>query len=46
MMEEAWLSCEGRDLSADDPRSNLQIILLNGLILGDPRGKFTTLCKN
>ena len=33
------------DLNAGDPGSNPQLRLLNEFFLGDPRGKFTTLCK-
>ena len=31
------------DLNAEDLGSNPQLGLLNGFVLGDPRGKFTTL---
>ena len=33
------------DLDAEDPGSNPRLGLLNEFALGDPRGKFTTLCK-
>ena len=33
------------DLNTEDPGSNPRLGLLNGFVLGDPRGKFTTLCK-
>ena len=32
-------------LNAGDPHSNPRLGLLNEFVLGDPRGKFTTLCK-
>ena len=34
-----------RDLNTEDPGSNPRLRLLNELVVGDPRGKFTTLCK-
>ena len=33
------------DLNAGDPGSNPRLGLLNEFVLGDPRGKFTMLCK-
>ena len=33
------------DLNAEDPGSNPRLRLLNEFVLGDSRGKFTTLCK-
>ena len=33
------------DLNTEDPGSNPRLRLLNGFVLGDTRGKFTTLCK-
>ena len=33
------------DLNAEDLGSNPQLGLRNEFVLGDPRGKFTTLCK-
>ena len=33
------------NLNAGDPGSNPRLGLLNEFVLGDPRGKFTTLCK-
>ena len=33
------------DLYTEDSGSNPRLGLLNGYILGDTRGKFTTLCK-
>ena len=36
---------EGGDLNAGDPGSNLRLGLLNVFVLGDPRNKFSTLCK-
>ena len=43
--EAAWLSVKVGDLNAGDPGSNPRLRLLNEFVLGDPRGKFTTLCK-
>ena len=31
------------DLNGEDPGSNPRLGLLNGFVLGDPRGKLTTL---
>ena len=39
--ESAWLS--GQDLDAEVPGSNPQLGPMNEFVLGDPRGKFTTL---
>ena len=36
---------EVRDLNAEDPGSNPLLGLLNEFVLGDPKGKFTMLCK-
>ena len=33
------------NLNAEDPGSNPRLGLLNEFVLGDLRGKFTTLCK-
>ena len=33
------------DLNTEDPGLKSRLGLLNGFVLGDPRGKFTTLCK-
>ena len=33
------------DLNAGDPGTNPRLGLLNGFVLGDPRGKFTMLRK-
>ena len=33
------------DLNAEDLGSNPQLGLMNGFVIGDPRDKFTTLCK-
>ena len=33
------------DLNAEDPGSNPGLGLRNGFVLGDPRDKFTTHCK-
>ena len=38
----AWLS---RDLNTEDPGLNARFWLPNGFVLGDPRSKFTMLCK-
>ena len=44
LMEAAWLSGQSWGLECGRPGSNPRLGLLNEFVLGDPRGKFTTLC--
>ena len=41
----AWLSGQSLGFECGEPGSNLWLKLLNECVLGDPRGKYTTLCK-
>ena len=45
LVEAAWLSARVVDSNAEELGSNPRLGLLNEFVFGDPRGKFTTLCK-
>ena len=44
-LQAAWLSGESWGFECGRLYSNPQLRLLNEFVPGDPRGKFTTLCK-
>ena len=43
-MRQSGLVVRVGDLNVEDPGLNPRLGLLNEFVLGDPRGKFTTLC--